>query len=404
VKSMAFISHSSKDKVIGETICNFLERNGIPCWIAPRNVMPGKNYGVAIVDAIDECGVFVLILSAESNKSGQVVREVERAASGDAVIIPVRVEAVQPSRDLEFYVSSSHWLDATEKPLEKHLDALVDAIRKWQSRHEPQEGAPAEPLLPTSSPTSRRSNLPLVIGGAVVALAIIGLAIFLANRPRTTPTPQTPMVAAASPGERSNPPRMGFGRRRPGREQASTGPGAPNTPAPINETAGSPMPNEAASLGPNENLPPGPPPVIDHVNASSVRPPVMYMGALRHFDANQVFDGDLKTPWMPIGSGPGEWIEVFFKAPTAISNVSIFGGGGANVEHHMANNRVRDIHVTFPNGFSRTLSLEDKMEFQTFKFPRRPVIHSIKFEIVSVYRGEKNDATPIAEIEFNRPE
>jgi TIR domain-containing protein/F5/8 type C domain-containing protein len=404
VKRTAFISHSSKDKAIGETVCNFLERNGIPCWIAPRNVMPGKNYGVAIVDAIDECGVFILILSAESNKSGQVVREVERAASGDAVIIPVRVEAVQPSRDLEFYVSSSHWLDATEKPLEKHLDALVDAIRKWQSKHEPQEGAPAERLSPTPSPTSRRSNLPFLIGGAVVAIAIIGLAIFLANRPRTTSTPQTPKVTAASPGAQANPPRMGMGRRRPGREQASTGPGVPNTPASINETASSPVPNEAASLGPNENLPPGPPPVIDHVTASSVRPPVMYMGAMRHFEAEKAFDGNDKTAWIPVGSGPGEWIEVFFKSPTTISSISIFGGSGADAARNKMNNRVQQIRVTFPNGFTRLLTLADKMELQNFNFPRHPVVPSIKFEIVSVYRGDQNDATPIAEIEFNRPE
>ena len=60
--------------------------------------------------------------------------------------------------------------------------------------------------------------------------------------------------------------------------------------------------------------------------------------------------------------------------------------------------------MTYPNGFSRVLKLEDKMEFQSFKLPREPVLRSIKFEIVSVYHGSKNDATPIAEIEFNRPE
>src|SRR3982074_533639 len=97
-----FISHSSDDKAIGEEVCRFLEKNGIGCWIAPRDVMPGKNYGAAILDAIDECRVFVLILSGHSNKSGQVVREVERAASTDSIIIPFRIESVAPSRDLEF--------------------------------------------------------------------------------------------------------------------------------------------------------------------------------------------------------------------------------------------------------------------------------------------------------------
>src|SRR6266487_2424157 len=84
MKRTVFISHSSKDKAIGEEACHFLEANGVSCWIAPRDVTPGKNYGAAIVDAIDECGVFVLILNDDSNKSGQVVRGVERAALRDS--------------------------------------------------------------------------------------------------------------------------------------------------------------------------------------------------------------------------------------------------------------------------------------------------------------------------------
>jgi len=393
VKRTAFISHSSKDKAIGEAVCNFLERNGIPCWIAPRDVTPGKNYGVAIVDAIDECGVFVLILSSESNKSGQVVREVERAASGDAVIIPVRVEPVQPSRDLEFYVSSSHWLDATEKPLEKHLDSLVDAIRKWQNAHEPRD-VTAAPTFSPAPASPKRSNLPLLIGGAVVAVAIIGLAFFLANRPGPPRKAQTSTMVPASAAPQSEHPRMA--RRRVARDQAGTESSTPNTPAPINEPAGSPEPNETVS--------PGLAPIIERVVASSERPAVMYMGELRHFEAAHAVDGNIRTVWIPTGSGPGESIEVFFKSPTAIGSVSILAGAGADAERFSMNNRVQEMRMTFANGGWRILKLEDKMEFQTFKLPRCPVIHSIKFEIVSVYRGSKNDATPIAEIEFNRPE
>src|ERR1043166_4971834 len=114
MKHIVFISHSSVDRAIAEEVCAYLERNGVSCWIAPRDVMPGKNYGAAIVDAIDECSVFVLILTHESNKSGRVAREVERAASNNDVIIPFRVDPVQPSRNLEFYVSSAHWLDAVQ--------------------------------------------------------------------------------------------------------------------------------------------------------------------------------------------------------------------------------------------------------------------------------------------------
>lgn len=39
-----FISHSSKDKSVADAVCSMLEQHRVRCWIAPRNVIPGKNY------------------------------------------------------------------------------------------------------------------------------------------------------------------------------------------------------------------------------------------------------------------------------------------------------------------------------------------------------------------------
>ena len=358
MKRIAFISHSSKDKAIGEAVCNFLESHGIPCWIAPRDVTPGKNYGAAIVDAIDECAVFVLVLSGESNKSGQVVREVERAASTNSVIIPLRVEPVQPSRDLEFYVSSSHWLDATEKPLEKHLNTLVDAIGNWQTRGGTQDRATPEPPAPVrSAPT--RSGKRLLIGSAiVVALVLCASIIFFATRPRSKP-----------------------------RDEATPPPTA---------SAVSPTPGESAA---STNAP-----TIQRVHSSSQLKPQMYLGALRTYGPRLAFDGDEATAWVPSGSGPGEWIEVFFQTPSMLTSVSIYGGYGVDFGRYSTNNRVRELRMIFPNGGVRVLTLADKMQIQRFDLPHHPVVPSVRFEIVSIYRGSKYDSTPISEISFNRPE
>ena len=39
-----FISFSSKDQEIAETICQVLEARGLDCWIAARDVRPGENF------------------------------------------------------------------------------------------------------------------------------------------------------------------------------------------------------------------------------------------------------------------------------------------------------------------------------------------------------------------------
>lgn len=124
-----FISYSSQDKPIADAACSILEKMGVRCWIAPRDVTPGTNYGGAIVQAIRDSSVLVLILSSNSNQSPQVLREVERAVSSGLPIIPLRVEEVQLTPSMEYYVSSQHWLDAMNPPLENHLHKLGATVK-----------------------------------------------------------------------------------------------------------------------------------------------------------------------------------------------------------------------------------------------------------------------------------
>ena len=74
-----FISHSTRDKTAADAACAALEAAGIRCWIAPRDITPGAEWGEAIIEAINQCRVMVLIFSTNANESSQIRREVERA-------------------------------------------------------------------------------------------------------------------------------------------------------------------------------------------------------------------------------------------------------------------------------------------------------------------------------------
>jgi len=125
----AFISYSTSDKIAADTTCAMLERAGVRCWIAPRDVRPGAEYAASIIDAIDQCRVMVLIFSSNANASNQIHREIERAASKGLPIIPVRIEDVIPTKSLEYFLGPIHWLDALTQPLEKHLEHLSQTVR-----------------------------------------------------------------------------------------------------------------------------------------------------------------------------------------------------------------------------------------------------------------------------------
>ena len=124
----AFISYSSKDKATADAACALLEAAGVRCWIAPRDIRPGSDWGESIIDAIAGSRVMVLIFSAHANQSPQVRREVERAVNKGVVIVPFRIENVAPCKSLEYFISVPHWMDAYGGPLEKHLALLTETV------------------------------------------------------------------------------------------------------------------------------------------------------------------------------------------------------------------------------------------------------------------------------------
>lgn len=163
----AFISYCSEDKKIADAVCGTLEASKIRCWIAPRDVGPGRTWGSAIVEAIGDSAVMVVIFSQHSNGSPQVMREIERAVNKGVAIIPFRVENVLPSKDLEYFISSCHWLDAMNPPLEKHIAELADAILALQRR--------SVPATPVSTDAKAPKKKPVALWASLALAAILAL-------------------------------------------------------------------------------------------------------------------------------------------------------------------------------------------------------------------------------------
>jgi adenylate cyclase len=125
-----FLSYSAADKDTALAVLAGLEKQGIRCWIAPRDIPAGSEYGEQIIEAVKACRVFVVIFSAGANSSPHVRREVERAVSLDRTIVPFRVEDVQPSGAMEYCLGGTHWLDALTRPIGPHIATLVSTLRR----------------------------------------------------------------------------------------------------------------------------------------------------------------------------------------------------------------------------------------------------------------------------------
>ena len=125
-----FLSYSAADREAALAVLEGLEGNGIRCWIAPRDIPAGAEYGQEIVEAVRACRVFVVVFSASANTSPHVRREVERAVSAGRVIVPFRIEDVAPTGAMEYALGNTHWLDALTAPLAPHVATLVATLRR----------------------------------------------------------------------------------------------------------------------------------------------------------------------------------------------------------------------------------------------------------------------------------
>lgn len=126
----AFISYSHKDKDFVDLICSELEKRKVKFWIAHRDIKLGDNWAGSIIKAINTAEIMILIFSSHSNISIQVTREIERAISKGVKIIPFRIENVKLTEEMEYFISSCHWMDGYIEPKENHVSHLCDEIAK----------------------------------------------------------------------------------------------------------------------------------------------------------------------------------------------------------------------------------------------------------------------------------
>ena len=217
-----FISHSSKDKIVADSIVAALEAAHIRCWIAPRDIKPGTDWGEEIVKAVSESKILLLIFSSNSNRSQRVLDELNVAISNELVIIPFRIENLDPSGAMLLHLSSRHWLDAFIPSWEKHIDSLVKSV----SSNLENTGVPFKTNFKRTStqPAAPKKRKLWIFAIPAAVIALVAFAVFglpwlsnLSGNPSTemaashtaplptntptetnTPTPQGPALGSAA--------------------------------------------------------------------------------------------------------------------------------------------------------------------------------------------------------------
>jgi len=140
-----FISYASPNKETADALAQQLEANGATCWIAPRNIDPGGDYGEEIVRGIQDSVMFVVVFSAQANGSKHVLREVDRAIGFDKVIVPIKIDATLPTGGMDYRLCTVQWVEAGGSPIPEKVIRDTLAVLEAARQRESADVAPATP-------------------------------------------------------------------------------------------------------------------------------------------------------------------------------------------------------------------------------------------------------------------
>jgi TolB-like protein len=192
-----FVSYASQDVAIANGVVAALERHGLKCWIAPRDVSPGALYADGIIRAINGAKVLVLVLSEHAVSSPHVGKEIERASAKQRPLIALRTDATPLTPSLEYFLSESQWIDVGAEGMDGASVKLVDAVQRLIASPSGAKLAAA----PAGLAEKPRSSRPVI---AVIAVLAAVLGYFVVDKlwlSKRAPADQA--AGAASPANTS---------------------------------------------------------------------------------------------------------------------------------------------------------------------------------------------------------
>ena len=100
-----FISYSRKDSAHALALAERLRSEGMSVWIDQHGLEAAAQWSKEIVEAVESCSAFLLLLSKDSLLSKNVVRELSIASESERKIIPIEIEHIQLPSEFKYQLA-----------------------------------------------------------------------------------------------------------------------------------------------------------------------------------------------------------------------------------------------------------------------------------------------------------
>jgi TIR domain-containing protein len=128
--SQVFISYSRRNQEIVDRIAAALENAGLSVWIDRAAIKAGKSWRVQIVQGIETCDAFLLMLSPNSAASDNVRKEIDLAQDSARKTFIFMLEPVQLPAEIKYQLAGLQFIDIQALGYEAALRALIEALNE----------------------------------------------------------------------------------------------------------------------------------------------------------------------------------------------------------------------------------------------------------------------------------
>lgn len=137
--AQVFTSYSRRDTQVVDSIVTKMSQAGISVWIDREDIKAGNSWRVQIVQAIDTCHAFVLMLSPNSAASDNVRKEIDLSQDSGRTIFAVMLEPTKIPAEIRYQLAGLQFIDVQMLGLDQAVDQLVQTVKQHLAKFGPVE-------------------------------------------------------------------------------------------------------------------------------------------------------------------------------------------------------------------------------------------------------------------------
>jgi hypothetical protein len=135
--AQVFTSYSRRDTETVDSIVAKMSQAGMSVWIDREAIKAGNTWRVQIVQAIDTCNAFVLMLSPNSAASDNVRKEIDLSQDSGRTIFAVMLEPTKLPAEIRYQLAGLQFVDVQMLGFDQAVDRLIETVKEHLAKFEP---------------------------------------------------------------------------------------------------------------------------------------------------------------------------------------------------------------------------------------------------------------------------